>query len=311
MRLPLSPFAIAVGIGAGLASALCFAAPTAGTSLAMPLFLFSALPIVIASLGWGTVVGLVALVVDALVLGVFFNAYAALTHILLSPLPAVVLSHILGLSRPADPARPEAGMVWFPLGTWLMIAVGLVGAGTLIAGWIVGIGDRPMVEALTQALMAGPHGAADEPSVRALAAFLVALMPVFSPAIWLIIVLANLWAGAHVTRLSERLARPWDDIAAVVVPRQAAAALFVLGGVVIGVGGVPGLIAAPFFGALLALKLLLGFAAIHMLTRGLAGRRFLLTLAWTSLILSIPALPILLLGIADVVLRLKFWRRPT
>ena len=62
-RVP-SPFAIAVGIGAGIASALGFAALVAGTSLAMPLFLFSALPVVIASLGWGTGAGIVALLTD-------------------------------------------------------------------------------------------------------------------------------------------------------------------------------------------------------------------------------------------------------
>lgn len=305
-----SPFAIAVGIGAGIASALGFAALVAGTSLAMPLFLFSALPVVIASLGWGTGAGIIALIADFLVIAGFYAVSPAIAHVLLSSLPAVVLSHLLGLARPVDPNRPDGPVVWFPIGTWLVVAAGLVGAATLITGWLADIGNAAQIEALSRVVLAGPQGTdADPAQVQAMARLLLALMPVMSPAMWFLVIVANLWAGAHVTRLSDRLARPWEDLSAVIVPRHAVTALAVTAALVLGLGGTLGLIVSPFFGALLALKLLLGLAALHALSRGAPLRSLMLTLAWASLILTVPALLILLLGIADAAFRVKARRR--
>lgn len=305
-----SPFAIAVGIGAGIASALGFAALVAGTSLAMPLFLFSALPVVIASLGWGTSAGIVALIADFVVIAGFYAVSPAIAHVLLSSLPAVVLSHLLGLARPVDPNRPDGPVVWFPIGTWLVVAAGLVGAATLITGWLADIGNAAQVEALSRVVLAGPQGTdADPAQVQAMARLLLALMPVMSPAMWFLVIIANLWAGAHVTRLSDRLARPWEDLSAVIVPRHTVTAFAVAAAIVIGLGGTLGLVVSPFFGALLALKLLLGLAALHALSRGAPLRSLMLTLAWASLILTVPALLILLLGIADAAFRIKARRR--
>jgi hypothetical protein len=308
-RVP-SPFAIAVGIGAGIASALGFAALVAGTSLAMPLFLFSALPVVIASLGWGTGAGIVALLTDFAVIAGFYAVEPAIAHALLSPLPAVVLSHLLGLARPADPANPDGPVVWFPLGTWLLAAVAVVGATTLITGWLADVGNVAQLEALSRVVLAGAEGGNVDPAqVQAMARLLLALMPVMSPAMWFLIIIANLWAGAHVVRQSERLVRPWEDLSAVVVPRHAVTALAILAVVVVGVGGVPGLLASPFFGALLALKLLLGLAVLHALSKGAPLRGLMLSLAWASLVLTVPALLILVLGIADAAFRIKGRRR--
>ncbi|MBP0575919.1 hypothetical protein J8J27_34885, partial [Mycobacterium tuberculosis] len=70
------------------------------------------MPVVIASLGWGTGAGILALVADFTIIAVFYAPAPAAAHALLSPLPAVVLSHLLGLARPADPDRPDSAVVW-------------------------------------------------------------------------------------------------------------------------------------------------------------------------------------------------------
>jgi hypothetical protein len=296
---------IAVGIGAGVASALGFIAPSTGTALAIPLFMLSPLTAVIASLGWGTSAGVVAVVADAAVVAAYASPTAALLHVLMAPLPAVVLSHVLGLARSADPARPDAARLWFPLGAVLTVATIVVGLTTMLSGLLAGVNDTELLHDLARGMLMGANGPEPEPAqIEAMVRFIIAVMPVASPAIWFLVTIANLYLGARVARMSDRLARPWEPLDAATPPRAAAGATVGLG-VLTAIDGPIGWIAAPFFGTTLALMLLMGLAVLHRFTRGNPLRPVWLAAIWASLILTLPAVILTVIGLLDTLLR---WR---
>jgi hypothetical protein len=130
------------------------------------------------------------------------------------------------------------------------------------------------------------------------------LLPIVSPAVWCGVIIANLWLGAHVTRLSDRLMRPWEALHDVVLPRLATLVLVLLIALVV-MGGTIGLVASPFAGTLGTLHVLAGLAFLHKATLGSALRGFVLSVAWASLILTLPAIILMAVGAVDTVLRLR------
>ena len=86
-----------------------------GIPLALPLFMMSALPIVIAALGWGTRAGILASIVAGAVVAAGLTGLSAASYLANIAFPAVVASHLIGL------ARTEGDHVeWYPLGHLLL-----------------------------------------------------------------------------------------------------------------------------------------------------------------------------------------------
>src|SRR5580704_5476030 len=84
---------IAMGIGAGLASALLFVVTVQGTALAY----LAPLPIMIATLGWGVDAGLVALCVSCAIVAGGIEPASGIIFGLIIALPALGLSAFAGL----------------------------------------------------------------------------------------------------------------------------------------------------------------------------------------------------------------------
>ena len=91
-----------IGIGAGAASALLFASVASGTVLSIVLFYVAALPILIATIGWSTLAGLIAAVVAAIGLGVVIDWRFFIAFALGVGAPAWWLGYLAMLARPAD-----------------------------------------------------------------------------------------------------------------------------------------------------------------------------------------------------------------
>jgi hypothetical protein len=105
--------------------------------------------------------------------------------------------------------------------------------------------------------------------------------------------------------MSGQLRRPWPELPAISFPRTAAIAL---AATIVGVflPGLLGIVSDVFAAALTMAYAVLGFAVLHVLTRGAAGRGLVLTGVYAAvLIFGWPAIILALLGLADTALDLR------
>ena len=138
---------VAIAIAAGAASALMFASIVSGALISLLLLYLAPLPLMVAALGWGPLVGAIGGIVASsllsLLLGVSYGAAFALTV----ALPAWWLGHLVLLGRPVTSAAstgnggavpPPAAMEWYPTGRILLwiacIAIAMTAAVLLNYG---------------------------------------------------------------------------------------------------------------------------------------------------------------------------------
>ena len=305
MTRKLSAPPLLIGLGAGAASALLFAALVGGTMLALPLFLLAPLPIGIAALGWGTTAGLVAgaTATAAIALGVGWHAGASL--LLADVVPTLLAAHLLGLARFAD-ANDPASREWYPLGRVLLMLAVAVMVTTVIGGIAIGFDPTETAAQISAAFRQvtergapAPGDVVDLGRVDPVLRATVRLMPAFFPASWLAVLVFDLWAAAKVVAKSGRLARPLDDLATVELPPAAglvlAAALatsFVEGSL--------GLVASVVAGALFAAHFLVGAGVVHTLARRSQARIIILAFVWGLVLLfTLPAALVALVGLLE------------
>ncbi len=297
---------LAVGIGAGLVSALLFGVVITGSPLAFALSIIAPLPIFIAALGWNHRSGLVASLAGGIAMALALNPTAGLVFALGWALPAWWLAYLALLGR-ADSAGT---MEWYPLGRLLLWIVATSALITFIG--VVAIGDgsyeafRNTVRSTFDSFIRAQGGAAEQPAPNDAVSLVVSALPFFFALNFVLILTLNLWLAAKTVQVSGRLARPWPYIPATMMPPLALA--LIAGAVVAsflpGFLGAAGLIVA---GALSSAFAIQGLAFIHATSRERPGRGFLLGGVYTlALAMSQVVLPLLaMLGLADVAFQLR------
>jgi hypothetical protein len=293
---------LAIGIGAGLASALLFGVVIAGSPLAMILSLVAPLPIFIAALGWNHRSGLIAALAGGGAMALALNPTAGIAFTLGWALPAWWLAYLSLLGRPGERGEIE----WYPLGRLLLWVSATAALITLLGAAALGDGSyevyqqnlKQAFDSFVHVYPPNPKGAA--PSTEGLAFILIAALPFFFAFNFVLILSLNLWLSAKVVKVSERLPRPWPFIAGLTLPRSA---LLLTGAAVIvsflpGYAGVAGL---AFSGALLSAWALQGLAVIHDVSQGRPARPMILTGVYTlAFLMSQLVLPLLaVLGALD------------
>lgn len=316
-----------MAIGAGLAAALLFAVMTKGTLLAMALAYLAPLPIVIAALGWGLDMGALAAAIASLAAAALVDPLSGALFAASIALPAWLLSFVCVLPRErlypvAAPAT--SGKKWFPVGGIVAVAAligGIVGAGALVSLVLVygGYGNgvaalaAELVPDLKDALdgvMALPGGV----TIEQFAALIVRLSPAVLAATTCLMLCANLYAGARVVQLSQRLKRPWSNLPeALVLPQFLGIGLIVCIGLVLGLPGPGGHVAWIGVGALGCAYVMQGLAAIHSLSRGLPARiPMLVAIYLVSMVAARWSLPVLaFIGLVESLLSLRARRAAT
>lgn len=303
---------ILIGLGAGIAAALLFASVISGTTLALPLFLLSPLPVAIAGIGFGTLSGATSACLAAAIIAAAFNPLAGLLHLLVFGAPVAWAAHLVGLSRPHD-TTPDA-VEWFPLGMVLARLALATAVGIVAAGVLLGFDPATLVTQTVQAfeawLTAGGAGA-DAPTTEQLTpivSFSVALMPATAGCFALGTAVLNLWLGGHIARMSGLFRRGWTPMWTVVPTAFLVPALGVaLVGCILPGGA--GHIAAAFAGALGFAFALAGYGAMHALLRGRPGRFAMLFLVYAaSFVFMLPIVIMAVLGVADTVWNFRFRR---
>lgn len=309
---------VALGIGAGLVSALLFAAMASGSIPALLLMYLAPLPILIVALGWHHLLGLLALASGGLATSLLLRPSAGLAFAIGPALSAWILAYLTLLVRPQNVAGATSADPWYPVGRlllWIGFAGGLIALCSLVAS---ASGDydryREVLERTAGAVLrrearvgrSGPlpqtFGMAGADFVR----FIVGLAPALLAGILTLILSVNLWLAGKVVAISGRLARPWPDIASARMPL---AALALAGaGLLFGqLDGFTGVAGTALAGGLLMAFALQGLAVLHDVSRNRPGRGLILSVAYfLTVVLGYVFLPAFaLLGIADTALPLR------
>lgn len=294
--MPISPFA--VGLGAGFAAALLFATVATGAPLALLLSYIAPLPILIVSLGWDHRAGLVSSAFGAALIVLLFGPVASLGFLTAVALPGWAL----GWATQYHATISEGSRVWLPVGG-LLFLVSLISA-IMTLGGVLSIGEsyadyvstvRLVLEGVLQ--QSNFNLRLEGLSTSEIATRLVPFVPLMAGVALACVLTGNLWLGAKIVHLSQRLPRPWPDLSHIHLPRLAA---FVFAGSIAGsltLTGYASVLALALTGALLTTFSLQGLAALHTGTHGFSGRVPLLILIYVMLTLfSTFLMPLLALG---------------
>lgn len=316
MTFGINGISAGIGIIGGIASGVLFFAQANGGMLGLPLFLLSSLPLMLASLGWGNLIGLISglsgivVVFAALQMGIGADDLLPVIYAVLIAIPALFYAALLGLSRAPFTEGPRA-RIWFPLGLVLMAMVAGSALAISITGGLLGYNAQSLMAVLAEALKSflKETGDATVPSdemIATAARFYVKAMPPMIGLIWLSVMVVNLWLAALITRISGRLMRPWDDIAfATRLPRLMLALLPLA--IVLGLEDSNfGLVCAVLAGALAMAAALNGLAVTHFRLRKRPSGRLLLGILYLSTVLiSLPLIILMLIGLADIIWDLR------
>jgi hypothetical protein len=292
------------GILAGIIATLLVMGASAQASLASLLYAASALPILIAGLGWGNRAAIVGIVTAAVLGAILVSPLFALAMAIFTLIPAGWLSHLANLARPASElGGPDDLVAWYPISDILLHLCSLVTVAVIALGFAIGYGPDltgKMVDAMMQALQTQePSFEADPASIAQTKSMLVLMLPIFQGGIWVLMLFAAFYVAVRVVSRSGRALRPREDMPSALRMNRYAIFVF-LGGVVLTfLGGVPSLIGATICGTFGAGFLMAGFAALHFRSKGKDWRLPGLVLAYLSTTLVLPALVVIILGLAD------------
>ncbi|MCO4319759.1 YybS family protein [Phyllobacterium sp. 21LDTY02-6] len=296
---------IGVGVLAGLAAALLTIGIIAQSPLATTLMLFSPLPIMVAALGWGTSVGVVAVIAMAAIISLVTAPIVALVTILVTALPAAAAAYFTGLARPAlELGGPKDSYVWYPLADTLLRVALILAAGFIIIGALIGFGDalapRLLQEFTSFAASSDPSVAPDPAAIEQLVRYMMRVAPAIIPAMWVLFTIANLYLALRLTAASGRLRRPRDDWPRALRMPRAGLIIFAVACAGAFLPGGTGHAAMAIIGALGAGFTMAGFAMLHARTRGQPWRPVALWLAYLAASLFILALiPFFVAGLLD------------
>jgi hypothetical protein len=299
-----------IAIAGGIASALLYMSGVGGpVLLAMVLFLLAPLPIFLVGLGWGPIPVGIAGTVGTLISGLAHGPRLGLVYLVSIAVTVPVICWLAHLRREASAVGGlSPGIEWYPSGR--LVAWMAVMAGTLAAGALVSIStDVEQIRAAASLMMERyikEIPAFANLNAETMSSIFVRVMPAASAASWLTMMLANLWIAGRILRKSGRLARPWPDLSALVLPGWVGLAL--AAALALGFGsGLIALIANGYAAAFLVAYTVLGLAVLHWITRASSWRPFQLSAAYCAALLLAPYGTILVaaIGLLEPILRLR------
>jgi len=294
-----------VAIGAGAASALLFASVATGSLVATLLFYLASLPILIAAMGWGHLAGLLGALLAATGLGLTLGFYFFIAFLFGVGLPAWWLGYLALLGRPVAANGSAGGMEWYPIGR-LVFWAAIIGTLVIVVAVLSFGTDKEAFQtelrnAFERALGAAQGqtqipGRADS---RRVIDILVIALPPAAAVLLTILNTFNLWLAGRIVNVSGRLRRPWPELSEMTLPG------FTPGVLAAAIAGsflpeLPGLLSGVLAASLFMAYAIMGFAVLHAVTRGMAGRVFMLVGAYFAvIILGWPILAMSLLGLAE------------
>lgn len=306
-----------IAIAAAAASTLLAAGAAQGSLMAVPLFYLSSLPLMIAGIAFSPIASGLAIVLACVTFGVLFSGSFLLGYLVSIALPAFGLSYAAMLARPNE-QRPGL-LNWFPVGHLTLLAAVFGTLSVWVLMLITLASDHEayfnLITDVTSNLLGSPVFAPGNGMLLAPLIGLVALtLPMTGAVFTMLFQLVGLYLAGRVARAAGLLRRPWPQISDLRLPRISA--FFLIGAVVVFVltfGFVfDGLEKAPAGSVMMAVAAaaalatavmtysLAGYAVVHAITIGAAGRPVVLVGLWlTTVVLGWPLLAMAALGVAD------------
>ncbi|MGV0910412.1 DUF2232 domain-containing protein [Martelella sp. FOR1707] len=265
----------------------------------------SALPILIAGLGYGLLPAIVGIVVAGALGLALASPFFALYTLAVTLIPAGWLSHLGNLARPAtEIGGPDGQMAWYPLADIMMHLCAAVTLALIVVGTVAGYGPDTtgqVIDAVIDALNSENPELALEPALIAqYKAMFAVLLPMVQGATSVILLFVAFHFASRIAIASGLSNRPREDVA--VALRMNTNAIFVfLAALVVTFffGGPIGLIGAACLGAFGGGFLLAGLARMHLAARGKSWAVPVIILSYLSLIFTFPALVFVVMGLLD------------
>ena len=292
------------GILAGVVATLLVMGANAQSSFASVLYAASAMPILVAGLGWGNRAAVTGIATAGLLGSVLVSPYFAVAMAVFTLIPAGWLSHLANLARPASElGGPDHLLAWYPISDILLHLCGLVTLAVIALGVAIGYGPEltaQMVDAMTGAFQAQePAFTPDPASLAQTKAMMVLMLPLVQGGIWVMLLFAAFYFAVRIVSRTGRAVRPREDMPSALRMNRHAIFIFLTGILLTFMGGVPAMIGATLCGTFGAGFLMAGFASIHFRSRGKDWRLPVLILAYLSSMLLLPAFAVLVLGLSD------------
>ncbi len=299
---------IVFSIIAGLASALMAALALTRPGLLTLLIYVSSVPVFFASLGWGSIAGIIAAIVATISTGAAGGfAIAAIVGATIVG-PAAYAGHMAGLSRTDN----DGNQFWFPISEILFRLTLTIAAAYIALGIWFGYDVKLVAEQIEmfmrQVLTAqpSPSGTVDGDLVKANASLYASLLPLVIPAFSLVILVWNMGIAERLVRRRMGMKRPKDNIPADIgLPRSA---LIIFAAALVVAIAIPSLqsIAFVITGTLGMAIAMIGLAVLHYFTWGLKARSQILFFAYVMLIaVSLPIFLFLIVGLVELLLLLR------
>lgn len=293
------------GVLAGIAAVFLTLGASAQPSLAFLLYAASAMPVLIAGLGWGNRAAITAVVTAAILGALIVSPLYALTIAIFTLVPAAWVSHLANLARPASEiGGPEDLLAWYPLSGIVLHLCILISIAVIILGSIIGYGPElvsQMVDVMMSSVTAqDPSFSPDQLVLGQTKSLMVMMIPIMQGGLWVILLFAAYYFASRLARSFGKGLRPREDIPAALRMHRNAVFVFLAGIVATFLGGAIALCGAVIAGTFGAGFLMSGYASLHYRSRGKDWRLPVLVLAYLSAILGFPLLIILAIGMSDV-----------
>jgi predicted membrane protein DUF2232 len=258
---------------------------------------FTQAPLFIAGLSLGLPAALMATAVASVSVMTAGGLLGGIVHALVNALPVLILLNRALLSRRA----PDGGVEWYPPGLLVAWLSGLAAVTLGVLLTILAMGQGGMAGSVHRQIdlilpMFGPN----QESLRPLFEIVAPILPAIIVAAWMLVTMANGAIAQAITTGMRRGLRPALKIAETELPNWLAIALVIAAGVVLLGHGLIGTIAANATVILLMPFVVLGLAVVHLATRGVRARGFLLGgLYAVTAILTWPLIVIIALGLIE------------
>lgn len=314
---------VLIAIAAGCASALMFASIISGALISIVLLYFTALPLMVAGLGWGPLAATIGGIGAATGLGAIFGLHIAIPFVVMMALPAWWLGHLALLGRRVDaavtgqdatPAPPV--MEWYPVGRILLWIAGFGTLSTMATLLTLGTDGDTITQTLRAALLRvlGPRAEGSGDEIRQRIDIALIILPAAFATSAMMMLMLNFWLAARITAMSGRLRRSWPDLKSTELPPMTLAALSAAFAFCFS-GGLLAMLGQTVTAALLMIYAVTGFAVLHTLTLGLKGRGLWLACSYTMVVVSGGWLILAMaaLGMADALFKFRqrfLHRRP-
>jgi hypothetical protein len=302
--------ALALGAGAGLASAALFYSAVRGSvALSLALLLITPLPSLIAGFGWGLTAAIAAALTSMAVMALAVAPTFAVGYLLALGIPVAGITHLAFLARYNDDGTLAD---WYSTGR-MLLALALYGAALpvliiALSGGSYRILEPDLMRFLKQMSASAPIGSSfrtmGEPQMRAFVDLWIEVLPGALATYWTFFFAVNVYLAARITRMSGRLVRPWPDLHWLSLPPIAAAV--VLAALIgVAVGGSLRVIGIGALGAFLVAYLLQGLSVVHAIGRAKAPWLLYVTYATIALAGAITVPLTALTGLLENLVRIR------